>query len=119
MKYLIVLILMVALGVSCSQKKTEPEKGQQQTQQQLEQAKFHLADLSVPICPGCGMAFKTDSEIADTLHYNGKVYGFCSSKCEMAFKENPQKVLAAVHERMEKMSPMHQEGQEEHKEHQK
>ncbi|MDP9042173.1 MAG: YHS domain-containing protein [Bacteroidota bacterium] len=27
--------------------------------------------------------------IADTVHYNGKVYGFCSDECRDAFLKNP------------------------------
>ena len=27
----------------------------------------------------------------DTVHYNGKVYGFCSAHCKETFQENPSK----------------------------
>ncbi|PVD53607.1 4-methyl-5(B-hydroxyethyl)-thiazole monophosphate biosynthesis protein [Terrimonas sp.] len=35
----------------------------------------------------CGMPISAG--IADTVHYNGKVYGFCSTGCKDEFKKNP------------------------------
>jgi YHS domain-containing protein len=32
--------------------------------------------------------------VADTAHFNGKVYGFCSSGCKDAFKVNPSGYIA-------------------------
>ena len=37
--------------------------------------------------PSCGMPLTTG--VDDTLHYNGKVYGFCSDECRDEFKKNP------------------------------
>ena len=37
----------------------------------------------------CSM--KVDRETEDTLHYQGKIYGFCSESCKESFQENPQK----------------------------
>lgn len=37
--------------------------------------------------PSCGMPLTAG--IDDTLHYNGKVYGFCSDECRDEFKKNP------------------------------
>jgi YHS domain-containing protein len=39
------------------------------------------------IDPNCGMP--VTAGIADTVHYNGKVYGFCSDECKQAFLKNP------------------------------
>ena len=41
--------------------------------------------------PNCGMP--VTAGIKDTVHYNGKVYGFCSDECKQAFLKNPE-VLA-------------------------
>jgi|GEM_PF-293114 len=30
----------------------------------------------------------------DTLHYQGKIYGFCSESCKESFQENPQKFIS-------------------------
>ncbi len=40
----------------------------------------------------CGMTI-SDGGIADTAHYGGKVYGFCSSDCKDNFVKEPQKYL--------------------------
>ncbi|GAA4910376.1 DJ-1/PfpI family protein [Mucilaginibacter defluvii] len=40
-----------------------------------------------PKDPVCGMALSTG--YADTLHYHGKLYGFCSAHCKRAFKNAP------------------------------
>jgi YHS domain-containing protein len=37
--------------------------------------------------PNCGMP--VTAGIADTVHYKGKVYGFCSDECRDAFLKNP------------------------------
>jgi YHS domain-containing protein len=39
--------------------------------------------------PACGMPL-TAGSIVDTLHYGGKVYGFCSDECRDEFKANPE-----------------------------
>ncbi len=113
MRYVILLLAAVALLLSCQ--KQQSEKAAQEQPQQTVQAKYQLADLTSNVCPGCGMVFKKDADIADTLHYHGKAYGFCGSKCADAFKADPEKTLAAMHERMEKMEGMHEEGEEHEK----
>lgn len=40
----------------------------------------------------CGMPIAAG--VADTVNYNGKVYGFCSTGCKAAFKKNPVAYLA-------------------------
>ncbi len=115
MKYFIAIFVIAAMLVGCQQQK-KSEQAEQQQPQQVEQAKYTLDELASNICPGCGMVLKTNAEIADTAHYKGKVYGFCGPKCKDAFKANPEKTLASMHERMEKMEGM-QEGHEESEEH--
>ncbi|WP_437918849.1 DJ-1/PfpI family protein [Sphingobacterium sp. LRF_L2] len=39
----------------------------------------------------CGMS--VSAELADTLHYHGKTYGFCSSFCKEKFKNDPEEYL--------------------------
>ena len=34
---------------------------------------------------------KIDRSAEDTLHYNGKIYGFCGPHCKEKFQENPGK----------------------------
>jgi putative intracellular protease/amidase/YHS domain-containing protein len=42
--------------------------------------------------PVCGMLVQKG--VADTAHYSGKVYGFCSAGCKEEFKKNPASYLA-------------------------
>ncbi|HAD13983.1 MAG TPA: YHS domain-containing protein [Saprospirales bacterium] len=34
---------------------------------------------------------KVDKTVEDTVHYHGKVYGFCNAGCKETFLENPGK----------------------------
>ena len=42
--------------------------------------------------PACGMPLKYGLE--DTLHYQGKLYGFCSKECKEEFLKDPGSYLA-------------------------
>jgi YHS domain-containing protein len=50
-------------------------------------AKFTAAMVDNRKDPSCGMP--VTAGIEDTLHYSGKVYGFCSEECKQAFLKNP------------------------------
>ena len=43
----------------------------------------------------CGMTMGTWA--VDTVHYKGKVYGFCSALCKSTFKKAPASYLAHAH----------------------
>jgi YHS domain-containing protein len=49
--------------------------------------KFTAAMVDNKKDPNCGMP--VTAGIADTVHYKGKVYGFCSDECRDAFLKNP------------------------------
>ncbi len=36
---------------------------------------------------------KIDQSVEDTLHYSGKIYGFCNISCKEKFQENPAKYV--------------------------
>lgn len=40
----------------------------------------------------CGMTVEA-GQIADTAHYESKIYGFCSKECKAEFMKNPQSYL--------------------------
>lgn len=44
--------------------------------------------------PSCGMP--VSAGVSDTLHYKGKVLGFCSSECKESFVKDAEKAFAAV-----------------------
>lgn len=39
----------------------------------------------------CGM--ETAEFLSDTIHYNGHIYGFCSTACKKTFAEDPESYL--------------------------
>ena len=49
--------------------------------------KFTTAMVDNRKDPSCGMP--VTAGIADTIHYNGKVFGFCSDECKQAFLKDP------------------------------
>jgi len=49
--------------------------------------KFTAAMVDNKLDPNCGMP--VTAGIADTIHYDGKIYGFCSEECKQAFLKNP------------------------------
>ena len=49
--------------------------------------KYTAAMVDNKVDPNCGMP--VTAGIADTIHYQGKVYGFCSDECKQAFLKNP------------------------------
>src|SRR6516165_6643679 len=49
--------------------------------------KFTVAMVDNKKDPNCGMP--VTAGIEDTVHYKGKVYGFCSDECKQAFLKNP------------------------------
>ena len=52
--------------------------------------KFTVAMVDNKKDPNCGMP--VTAGIEDTVHYNGKVYGFCSAECKQAFLKNPSEL---------------------------
>ncbi|MDP4128855.1 MAG: YHS domain-containing protein [Bacteroidota bacterium] len=44
--------------------------------------------------PSCGMPLS--KAVEDTLHYGGKVYGFCSDECRDEFIKDPEKLAKSA-----------------------
>jgi YHS domain-containing protein len=73
--------------LACSEKpKTQMTAAPVKTTDTIAQ-KFTVAMVDNKKDPNCGMP--VTAGIADTVHYNGKVYGFCSDECKQAFLKNP------------------------------
>ncbi|HTQ65313.1 MAG TPA: YHS domain-containing protein [Puia sp.] len=49
-------------------------------------------DLALRKDPACGMPLTAGLE--DTVHYKGKLYGFCSEECKKQFLQNPEAYLS-------------------------
>jgi len=86
--------LVFCLALACNQKPSSEEtdaaaKGTDSMMIRTDTAKvkFTTAMVDNRKDPNCGMP--VTAGIEDTVHYNGKVYGFCSEECKDAFLKNP------------------------------
>jgi YHS domain-containing protein len=89
-KLIVSLILTAAFctfAYSCNQQPeiTNAPAGMQQ--KDSAKKKFTASMVDNKKDPNCGMP--VTAGIEDTVHYNGKVYGFCSDECKQAFLKNP------------------------------
>jgi len=75
--------------VSCSEKK-EIEINQAD-EQMVHEANGLDVEVDNKFDPICGM--EAAEHVSDTIHYEGKVYGFCSSGCKEEFAKNPAQYL--------------------------
>jgi YHS domain-containing protein len=92
--HILCLILISCLAFACNQKpQTETNEATAtpadtvMTKTETANAKYTVAMVDNKKDPNCGMP--VTAGIADTVHYNGKVYGFCSEECKEAFLKDP------------------------------
>jgi YHS domain-containing protein len=87
----LVSALLILAVLSCSQnpKKEIESPAFNQTADSVK-PKFTAAMIDNKNDPSCGMP--VSAGIADTVHYKGKVYGFCSDECKQIFLKNPDSV---------------------------
>ncbi|MBL7783979.1 MAG: YHS domain-containing protein [Saprospiraceae bacterium] len=88
----ILLFLGVVLLAAC--KHQTPSNTTQTTTEQPATEKASTVVLDNTIDPICEMS--VDGTAEDTVHYQGKVYGFCSEHCKKEFMEEPGKYLSAM-----------------------
>ena len=90
----ILLLLGVVLLAACKhQTPSNTTSGQTATEQPAAGQAATVA-LDNTIDPICEMS--VDGTVEDTVHYQGKVYGFCSEHCKKEFMEEPGKYLSAM-----------------------
>jgi len=93
MKKAILLITLTATAIiSCNQNKEIEIK--QADEQMVYQAKGLDVKVDNKIDPVCEMDI--DQHLSDTIHYAGKIYGFCSSGCKETFAQNPETFLSKL-----------------------
>jgi YHS domain-containing protein len=81
------LIILSAMILSCTQKPATAATTTQPVTTDTLKPRFTKAMVDNKKDPSCGMPLTADIE--DTVHYMGKVYGFCSDECKQAFLKNP------------------------------
>jgi YHS domain-containing protein len=81
------LFVVSSVLFACNQKPSTEINPAAMKSADTAKAKFTAAMVDNRKDPNCGMP--VTAGIEDTLHYNGKVYGFCSAECKQAFLKNP------------------------------
>ncbi len=88
-------ILIISLLFSaCSQNPKTGKSGSESNLQEVlksSENKFPGVDFASKKDLACGMPLSAG--VADTIHYGGKIYGFCSAECKDSFMTDPQKYL--------------------------
>ena len=90
-KFLLISLLFTA----CSQQPNNNKaitKAREEQQNIKPENKFPNVEFASQKDLSCGMPLSAGVE--DTAHYDGKVYGFCSSECKETFLKDPEKYLA-------------------------
>ena len=89
--FISLFIISIALTVcSCNNNAPTPATVSTDTTQAVSKYTLQMVDSTKD--PACGMPLSAG--IADTLHYGGKVYGFCSDECRDNFLKDPKKYLS-------------------------
>lgn len=90
---IIVVAALCLVLVSCNPK-TEHHEAQVNSPEPVAKApEVKLAELATAKDLVCGMPLE-EGAIADTILYEGKIYGFCASECKAEFAKNPTAYLA-------------------------
>ena len=77
MKYLFLVLGLASISLSA-----------QVSTQKMERPKIKLASKKDPVCN-----MDMPLYLKDTVHYQDKIYGVCSSNCKTMIKNNPKKFI--------------------------
>jgi YHS domain-containing protein len=88
LRSLVVILLLTA----CNAPHTQNATVQRDTTAAIDSSKYPVSMVNNKKDLVCGMP--VSAGIADTAHYNGKVYGFCSQECKDQFLKDPAKYAA-------------------------
>lgn len=122
MRVIAVFVFLAAFAlINCSGNQRSQQEGEGM-QEQLQQAGISIdpAMLAVEKCLPCGMDLR-EHAIMDTVTYEGKLYGFCSTADKEKFLANPEKYTAMLHQGSSEEMDSHEQtkdGTMEHQEHQ-
>lgn len=92
LKRTVLLLSAAVVFFSCHQQADQGAayKSRAYTKSDTSKAKFTRNMVDNLRDPSCGMPLT--AVVEDTLHYDGKVYGFCSDECRDDFKKNPKEL---------------------------
>lgn len=87
-KILSAALLMAVAMLACQQ---NPSQSATKTPENTATASTETLPWATNLDLVCEMTVKQDTK--DTLHYEGKIYGFCNPYCKDEFKANPGKYV--------------------------
>lgn len=90
----IILAGLTLLVFACNEKPSSPVTEVAMNSVDTTKPKFTKEMIDNKKDPSCGMPMS--SGIEDTVHYGGKVYGFCSNECKQEFLKNPAAMSKAA-----------------------
>jgi len=92
---ILTIAILSIVSISCGEKQEQKKMEVKSANEEVMHAAHNL-DVKVDnkIDPICEM--ETEGHVSDTIHYAGKVYGFCSSGCKEEFAKNPDLHLSKL-----------------------
>lgn len=91
MKKIIITAAVLATTIfSCKEnlKETEVKVADEHSNHATKKLDVKVDNAIDPVCD-----METAHHLSDTIHYGGKIYGFCSSGCKEEFAKNPETYL--------------------------
>jgi YHS domain-containing protein len=85
--FILGMLTLPRILFSCSQKPNRETTSLVSRKSDSVKKKFTADLVDNKKDPSCGMP--VTAGIEDTVHYNGKVYGFCSDECKQIFLKDP------------------------------
>ena len=88
------ILLISLLLTACSHNTNNDKavtKAREAEQMTIPKNKYPGVEFAVNKDLACGMPLSAG--VGDTAHFNGKIYGFCSTECKDSFLMAPQKYL--------------------------
>ncbi len=92
---ILTIAILSIVSISCGEKQEHKEIEVKSANDEVMHAAHNL-DIKVDnkIDPICEM--ETEGHVSDTIHYQGKVYGFCSSGCKEEFAKSPEQYISKL-----------------------
>ena len=92
----IIGVLIIAAATGCNQPKADAPATKIETiAAKKDTAINRFANLSFDSKKDLSCGMPVSAGVADTVHYKGKLYGFCSTECKEDFLKDPEAHLKA------------------------
>lgn len=87
-------VVAYMIAISCGQQQASEKAGSTAADTMSSKPSFAVNMVDNAKDPVCGMPVKAG--ISDTVHYNHKLYGFCSKGCKSAFESDKARYAASA-----------------------